>query len=71
MSKPEVRPPEEHNTETWHWVQVFNREVWPIRWENRSGHWINGNAVVSPVRAAELRWAYIRPTETPPSAEPA
>jgi hypothetical protein len=64
----EVIPPDEHRAAWWHWIKVNNGEVWPMRWENRTGHWLNGNSVVSPVRAAELKWVYIRPTEVSPSA---
>lgn len=64
----EIRPPDEHLTEPWHWVRVYNGESWAIRWLNTTSHWILGNQAISPKRAVELSWTYIRPTETPPSA---
>lgn len=71
----EIAPPEDHRTKLWHWIKVYSGEVWALRWDNRTGHWLSGNQALSPKRAAELKWRYIRPTEPaptePPSAIPA
>ena len=71
QTAPQIVPPDEHRAEPWHWIKVYNGETWAFRWDNKTGHWIIGNQAISPTRAVELNWVYIRPTETPPSAEPA
>ena len=63
---PQFAPPDEHRDKPWHWIRVFNGEVWAIRWFDRTGHWVLGNQMISPVRAVDHRWTYIRPPEPPP-----